>query len=190
MNTKKRRILIAALLVACLAITGMGSLAYFSAEGTAHNVITSGSIKSELKEWADEEKTVPFPEEGIQNVMPGDEVTKIVELTNTGTGTAWVRMKVEKAITLAEGQVGEVNLEVVKLNIDTEKWTEKDGWFYYTEPLQPGDTTAPLFTVVSFDVNMSNLYQKCTATVDVTAQSVQAAHNGENALEAAGWPEG
>lgn len=189
MNSTKRRLLIVALLVAILAISGMGTLAYFTAEDTAHNVITSGGIDIELQEWADKDKTQPFPEDGVTGVMPGTSVTKIAEVKNTGTGTAWVRVSVAKSIQLKDAPDGTAaDLSLLVLDIDTTKWTEKDGWYYYNEMLQPGDTTPPLFTAVSFSENMPNLYQEATAKIDVKAQAVQAANNGDTVLEAAGWP--
>ena len=59
----KRRLFAGAVIVMCLSLLGFGTLAYFTAEDTAHNVITSGDINIELQEWADEEKTTPFPED-------------------------------------------------------------------------------------------------------------------------------
>ena len=56
------------------------------------------------------------------------------------------------------------------------------------EALKAGEVTAPIFTKVTFDANMGNAYQNATATVDVTAQAVQAANNGKTITEAAGWP--
>ena len=35
---------------------------------------------------------------------------------------------------------------------------------------------------------MGNEYQNAEATVDVTAQAVQTANNGDSALTAKGWP--
>ena len=35
---------------------------------------------------------------------------------------------------------------------------------------------------------MSNEYQYSTAAIDVKADAVQTANNGETALDAAGWP--
>ena len=77
---------------------GYQTLAFFTAEDTAHNVITSGGVDIDLLEWADEEKTVPFPQEGAAGVTPGSEVTKIVEVKNTGASDAYIRVKVEKEI--------------------------------------------------------------------------------------------
>ena len=94
-----------------------------------------------------------------------------------------------KSIQLKDAPDGTAaDLSLLVLDIDTTKWTEKDGWYYYNEMLQPGDTTPPLFTAVSFSENMPNLYQEATAKIDVKAQAVQAANNGDTVLEAAGWP--
>ena len=87
------------------------------------------------------------------------------------------------------GLEGKVDLSLVKLNINTEKWTEADGYYYYNEVLKPGETTAPLFTTVTFDGTMDNLYQNCTTTISVAAQATQSANNGTSALTATGWPE-
>lgn len=182
----KKKALVIALLVICLSLIGFGTAAYFTHEDTATNVITSGNIQIELKEWADAAKETPF--EDVTGVMPGAKVTKIVEVTNTGDNPAWVRVKADKDIQLAQGVEGTPNTSLVKLDIDTTKWTEKNGWYYYNEQLAPDATTAPLFTTVTFDTAMGNMYQNSTATVAVTAQAVQTANNGTTVAEAAGWP--
>lgn len=99
----KRRLLAGAVIVMCLSLLAYGTLAYFTAEDIAHNVITSGEIDIELQEWADEEKTTPFPEDGVNGVMPGTDVTKIVEVRNTGSNDAYIRVRVEKEILLPDG---------------------------------------------------------------------------------------
>lgn len=186
----KRKLLVIALMVICLSLATYGTLAYFTAEETAHNVITSGGIGIELLEWADTEKTTPFPEDGVSGVMPGTEVTKIVEVKNTGSGDAYIRVRVEKAITLSEGVEGDVDLGLMVLDFDETRWTlAEDGFYYYNAPLAPGEVTEPLFASVTFDPTMGNLYQNSTATVDVTAYAVQSANNGDSALTAHGWSE-
>ena len=76
----KRRLLLAAVIAICLSMAAYGTLAFFTAEDTAHNVITSGGVDIDLLEWADEEKTVPFPEEGAGGVMPGSEAVSYTHL--------------------------------------------------------------------------------------------------------------
>ena len=132
----KRKLLLLSVLAICVATLAAGTLAYFSADGTARNVITTGNVSIAVEEWADADKTQPF--EDLTGIMPGTTVTKIAEVRN-------------KAI-------------------------------------RPGETTAPLFTCVTFDAGMGNEYQDATATVHVAAEAVQTANNGVTALEALGWP--
>lgn len=188
LKNTKTKILVLALAVCLVAVCAMGTVAYFTDRSTATNVITTGGVDIELIETAEKDGEL-FPFEDVSGVMPGDVVSKIVEVKNTGKNDAYVRVSVEKAITLAEGLEGKVDLSLVKLNINTEKWTEADGYYYYNEVLKPGETTAPLFTTVTFDGTMDNLYQNCTTTISVAAQATQSANNGTSALTATGWPE-
>ena len=179
----KRKLLILSVLAICIATLAAGTLAYFTSEGKAHNVITTGGVEITVQEWADVEKTKPF--EDLTGVMPNTTVTKIAEIKNTGASDAWVRVKVEKSIKL-QGE-GTPDTGLVELTINTD-WTEKDGYFYYTKALKPGEVTAPIFTAVTFKADMGNEYQNATATVDVSAQAVQTANNGDTVMDAKGWP--
>ena len=180
----KRKLLILSVLAICLAMLAAGTRAYFTAEDTAHNVITSGGVEIAVQEWADEDKTKPF--ENLSGVMPNTTVTKIAEVKNTGASDAWVRVKVEKSIKL-KGK-GTPDTGLVELALNTADWTEKDGYYYYTKVLKPGEVTAPIFTAVTFKPDMGNEYQNATATVDVFAQAVQTANNGATVMAAQGWP--
>ena len=180
----KRKLLILSVLVICVATLAAGTLAYFTSEGTAHNVITTGGVDITLQEWADEGKTKPF--EDLTGIMPGMTVTKIAEIKNTGASDAWVRVKVEKNIQL-KGE-GTPDTGLVELALNTADWTERDGYYYYTKALKSGEVTAPIFTAVTFTAAMGNEYQNATATVDVFAQAVQTANNGDTVLNAQGWP--
>ena len=97
-----------------------------------------------------------------------------------------MRVKVEKNIKL-QGE-GTPDTSLVELTRSASHWTEKDGYYYYTKVLKPGEVTAPIFTAVTFKPEMGNEYQNATATVDVSAQAVQTANNGTSALTASGWP--
>lgn len=186
----KRKLLAGAVIMICLSLMAYGTLAYFTAEDTAHNVIKSGEIAIELQEWADEEKTTPFPEDGVSGVMPGSDVTKIVEVKNTGSNAAYIRVKVEKEIILPDGVEGEPDSGLMKIDFDETYWTlGEDGYYYYNAALEPDAVTEPLFASVSFDPAMGNIYQNSTAKVDVTAYAVQVANNGDGVMDAKGWPE-
>lgn len=190
----KRKILLLAAVAACAAITAVGTLAYFSADNTAHNVITTGGVNIEIVEqMKDGDTLVDFPEEGIIGVMPGTSVSKIVQVKNTDASDAWIRASVSMSLQTAEGS--ELPL-VLTGGEDVITFTVMDGWidggggyYYYREALKPDDMTEPLFAAVNFDPGMDNRYQNSTAKISVTAHAVQAANNGDNIMDAKGWPE-
>lgn len=184
----KKKIAVLALIAICATIATHSTLAYMSYEDTAKNVITAGSIKIDLEESSVKDGvSVPF--EDVVDVMPGEDVSKVVEVENVGSSSAWIRIKLSKTFTLSEGKDGTPDPTLVELDIDTEHWTEKDGIYYYNSPLAPGEKTAPLFKNVKFSDAMSNLYQYSKLTLGVTAQATQISNNGNTALEALGWPE-
>ena len=180
----KRKLLILSVLAICIATLAAGTLAYFASEGRAHNVITTGGVEIAVQEWADENKQTPF--EDLEGIMPGMTVTKIAEIKNTGASDAWIRVLITKNIQLAGD--GTPNTALVELELNIADWTEKDGYYYYKEALKPGEVTAPIFTAVTFKPEMGNEYQNATATVDVSAQAVQTANNGDTVMDAKGWP--
>ena len=51
----KRKILILSVLAICIATLAAGTIAFFTAEGKAHNVITTGGVEIAVQEWADDE---------------------------------------------------------------------------------------------------------------------------------------
>lgn len=182
----KRKLLILSLLVILAALTAAGTLAYYTDSARTHNVITSGKVKIALLEWADEARTKPFKDK--QGVMPGTKVTKIVKVENTGTGAAFVRLYVEKNVYDADEKP--MKSDPVSLDFNDTDWTysESEGYYYYNRPLEPGKTTEPLFTTVTFDPLMGNEYQNASAHVKVIAYAVQSANNGDSPQAAKGWP--
>lgn len=180
----KRKFLILSVLAIMIAILAANTLAYFTADTKAHNVITSGGVSIELKEWANDDRTEPF--EDRTGVMPGAEVTKIVELTNTGTAPVWVRVQVVLDVYSADKEG--LDPKYVTLDFNETDWTYFDGYYYYNRALAPGETTEPLFTMVTFAPTMGNEYQNSTAYVEVKAGAVQSDNNGTDAFSATGWP--
>ena len=171
----KRKLLLLSVLAICVATLAAGTLAYFSADGTARNVITTGNVSIAVEEWADADKTQPF--EDLTGIMPG----------TTVEADAWIRVRLTSDIRLTGD--GTPDPSLVKPDLNTTDWTlGPDGYLYCNKAIRPGETTAPLFTCVTFDAGMGNEYQDATATVHVAAEAVQTANNGVTALEALGWP--
>lgn len=185
MNMKKLVALTLALICLSALIVG-GTMAQVIDRGAAHNVITTNGFDIQLNEWADDAKTEPFKD--LSNVVPSISYKKIVEVENLDNTEAWIRIKLTKDIQLAPGKSGEVDLDLVKLDINEKDWVESGGYYYYKTPLDGDKTTSPLFTTVTFDPTMGNLYQQSKATVKVEVQAVQVANNGDTVFEAQGWP--
>ena len=170
-------------IIAILAVISVGTLAYFTSEQNAENVVSAGNIKLEIHE-----KTASgedFPEEGII-VMPGDTVSKIVTVENTGDHPLYLRVK------LTEGVSDEAltDDDCLDININRSCWLEKDGYYYYYRALQSGETTEQLFSEVYFDLyNIDNKYLGKYFTLNVAASAVQSENNGSDVLNAMGWPE-
>lgn len=189
----KKKILLAAAVVICLTIAVSGTLAYFTFEDTAHNVITSGGVSIEVVEKTkstDGAELEDFPKEGITGVMPGTEVSKIVSVRNNGNSEAWVRVKVDATITPAEAEGEEKLPSDVMTYTVSEGWTEKDGYYYYNNKVPAGESTSILFDTVKFAPEMGNEYQNCRANIVISAQAVQTANNGTTVMDAQGWPAG
>ena len=189
----KRKLLLLSVMVICIAIAAAGTLAFFNGDVTAHNVITTGKVGIAVNEYAkyDTDKTVERVkyENNQTGIMPGAKVDKIVVVSGEdGTADAWVRVKFTKSIQLADGKQGEVDLNLIKLEIGTGWIDGKDGWYYYDKAVKAGEEAAPALKSVEFDAAMDNTYQGATATVDVEAQAVQCANNGTSAQTASGWP--
>lgn len=181
----KRKIIILSILAICVATLAGGTLAYFTSESTAHNVVTTGGVEIEVQEWADADRTTPF--EDLDGILPDMSVTKIAEVKNTGASDAWIRVRVTREIRLT--REGTPDASLVELDLNLNDWTQgEDGYLYYNQALKPGEVTAPIFTTVTFNKAMGNEYQNAAATVDVLAQAVQTANNGTSALDAQGWP--
>lgn len=189
----KKKLLILAFLIICATTVATGTLAYFTAEDQAHNVITSGKVDIELVEKKINEDGTEEAFEDLIGIMPGTSVSKVVQVTNTGDAAAYIRIAVDKKIILASGNDDEVDMSLISINYNIgsneDQWTYKEGYYYYNSPLEAGNTTKPLFTEVKFDKTMGNMYQEATTEIDVKAYATQVANNGDSALEANGWPE-
>ena len=133
---KKVLLLLAAAL--CMAALTTGTLAFFTDEETAHNVITSGGVNIAIVE----KQAVPgmdgttelkdFPENGITGIMPGSAVSKIVSVQNTDASEAWIRVKVDAAITSAptENQPNGISLDPSVMSCDIQNdWVKGEDGF-------------------------------------------------------------
>lgn len=189
----KKRILYIAAIVFCLAILTNGSLAYFTADDTARNVITSGGVDVKIiEQQLTDGNLQPYPSQRIQ-VMPDTVVSKIVSVQSVEQA-AWIRANYEVAVYDAAGNPKDIPADelarVIAIESDNADWSLQDGWWYYNQAVKAGEMTTPLFENVAFSgQEMGNEYQNCSIEIIITAQAVQCANNGSSVTEAVGWPE-
>ena len=191
----KKKVFSLALVICCLSVfIASSTLAYFTKEDTATNVITTGKIDIDLIEMVlnpGENEPVEVEKVDATGVMPGQEISKIVLVKNEQYASdAWVRVNITKSIVLADGTEGESSL--LEIKFDTENWTareDEDGlWHYYNKPLASEGKTEPLMETVTFSAEADNKYQEARAEIIILAQAVQVINNGASALTAKGWP--
>lgn len=181
----RRSLLIAVILCICALISGL-TVAYFSAQETAYNVITTPELDLVLHE----ETTggAAFPEEGFSDVMPGGKIDKIVYLENAGTVDYYARIALSMSVA---GEKLPLDTELIQLDINEQNWIRRSeqgkDYFYYSRSLLPGECTENLFTTVTFSQSMGNEYKRARVEVVVEAQAVQSKNNGTSALDAQGW---
>ena len=179
----KRKILlfcVAALLVA-LASAGTYSNSVYTKTST--NVITASSVDVTLHEKTASGEA--YPSEPVV-IMPGDVVSKRVTVENTGNNPAFLRIKLTPGVNDTSLSAA----DCIHVDINRTDWTLQDGYYYYNKILQPGQTTPVLFTQVTFvGDKVTNEYLGKMFSLDVAVQAVQSEHNGNEPLEALGWPE-
>ena len=181
----KTRFLAIGLAAILICLLSQPALAYYTNLGTATNVVTSGNLELTIREMTDQ--GTAFPEEGVY-VIPGDVVSKVVTVENSCDHPFYLRVKLvygsdSKALSAED---------CLKLNINTQYWTYKDGWYYYTGILEPGEETPQVFStveIVGSQVDTSHIGKILELTV--LAQAVQSENNpiqNGDTTTANGWP--
>lgn len=170
----KKKWTIAAVLLLVVALLAVGTWAYFTAVGTADNVITMGSVKLALHD--EDGRGNPFT---TVRVTPGSVVNKVVYVENVGTGAFYTRVKITPEIINAANESVPLDpsehLLVLDLN-ETDWIAGADGYYYYKGALDPKTETTTLFSRVTFSTKMGNEYQNSTVHIYVTAEAVQTAN--------------
>ena len=178
-----------------LTVVVFSTLAFFTAEDNAINRLSTGNVNISLNDQTiSNGTTVDFPVNGLSGFMPGSSVPKIVSVTNTGANPVWVRVDLNPSVTPGAqftGQEGipQLSTQFMSMNINLADWTlGADGWYYFNEVLNPGETTDNLFTTVTFSTAMGNSYMNAMFFIGVDAEGVQSQNNGATVGDAIGWP--
>ncbi len=182
---KKKSILI--LLIVLLLVTVSLTTAYIIRQTVTSSIITFGNLKMELIETEiidGEEITV---EDGNSlNVTHTSNVSRIVKVKNVGNHPMYVRLSVNIE---SRSEGNNYNpMDFVEIPV-LENWVYQDGFYYYQEVLEPGETTTPLMNEMIFDnVNLVQYHRGDELILQIKAYAVQSEHNEESVLDAVGWP--
>ncbi|MBQ3153207.1 MAG: hypothetical protein IJB77_07090 [Bacteroidaceae bacterium] len=181
----KIKIVVVALMATLITLMSQATLAYYSTVGKATNVVTSGNIQFIIHEMTDQGKE--FPKEGVY-IVPGDIVSKKVSIESDCEHPFYLRVKMVYGVDAQELSAE----DCFKLNINSEYWELRDGWYYYKGIVEPGQTTPNVFSHVEIvGSKVDNSYIGKTLTLTVNAQAVQSENNpitDGKTYTASGWP--
>ena len=179
----KSRLLLVAIVAILVTVLTQPTLAYYTAVGTASNVVTSGNIRLQIHEKTADGSD--FPAEGVY-VMPGDILSKQVSVENVCSHPFYLRVK------LVSGTTSKMLTpdDCLEMDMDIQNWTFVDGYYYYNEILQPEESTSALFThveIIGSKVDQTHIGS--TLSLTVNAYAVQSENNpAEHPWDASGWP--
>lgn len=185
---------IQALAVAGVLTVGVvgGTLAWFTSQDSVKNTFNTGSNND------NESKTgIKIVEEfkTPEAMLPGDEVNKDVQVSNTTTYDQFIKVKLtpkfvdvnnnRTVITQKDGKqldIEKIKLNVVKKNVNQSKdsgtwFAGSDGYYYYMGKVGKGEYTNTLLDSVTLASNAGNEYRGLGFDVDVEADSIQASHD-------------
>lgn len=217
MKFNKKKTVVTALAVCALALISSSTLAWFSAKDEVKNeFLIAGSddktpddiFSIDVWEQKDTDGDGDFDDEGdvdysneleYKDILPGDELSKIAHVTNTGYYDQYVRVTVTISDATAWlNAVGlDINMSEVFAGFDETKWNnisktiegETDTVtyvLYYNEKLA-SEEDITLFTGVNIPTSLTQAQAAefdGSFTIDVLAEAVQTKNVGTNAYEA------
>lgn len=218
MKFNKKKVFVTALAVCLIAILSMGSLAWFSHKDSVYNEFfvadsednTPDKIFSvDVWEQKDDNGDGDFDDIGdvertdatltYRDILPGDELSKIAHVTNTGHYDQYIRVivKISDATAWINAVGLDIDMNTVFVGFDETKWDhiskdingETDTVtyvLYYTDILESEEDLV-LFNAVKVPESLTR--EQAAAfnggfAIDVKAQAVQTENVGDNAYEA------
>ena len=190
----RKKITAVALLVILISLLALGSAAYFTVDGRATNVVSTGGITMSLDEkgpWTGGNGVYTLD----RTLMPGQTAQKVVSIINDGSQEAfYTRVSVEISILDGQGNAMPDDYIYVDLDFNAADWTYRDGWWYYNAAVEAEQSSEPVFTHVLLTPGTPNEMKNAQVALIVRAQAVQAKNNpipagGTVAGDISGWPE-
>lgn len=192
-----RRNLTRNLCIACAAalaavLLAMQTISFVARSTDARNAVVFGGVGVELVETAlDASNNEVVVSDGAdEDVSDDGRCSRIVRVRNTQDHPVFVRVSLSMTGTDSKGAVVSADDFVSYAFADPAWKNGGDGWYYYDAVLEPGGTTPPLITGISFDVQQ--IHECCkdgALRLDIDAAAVQSENNAQSVFAAEGWPQ-
>lgn len=169
-----------------------GSLAWFTSSDSVTNPFSTASTDNPSDLNSGIKIHEKFDEKEAENKLPGDKVTKQVNVTNTATYDQLIRVKIKKVWKDAKGnEKSDLDTKNIILNFEKNltdsnkpeegKWIEgSDGYYYYNGIVNPDGQTANLLESVTLSKDTTNEFKGLKFDVVVDSEGVQAANGAVN----------
>ncbi|EOU1703151.1 hypothetical protein MNZ20_001527 [Clostridium perfringens] len=169
-----------------------GSLAWFTSSDSITNPFSTASTDNPSNPNSGIKINEKFNKEEADNTLPGDKVTKQVNVSNKATYDQLIRVKIKKVWKDAKGEK-KPDLDTKNINLNFEKnltdsnkpeegkWIEgSDGYYYYNGIVNPDGQTANLLESVTLSKDITNEFKGLKFDVIVDSEGVQAANGAVN----------
>ncbi|HAT4166226.1 TPA: hypothetical protein I9Z80_002532 [Clostridium perfringens] len=169
-----------------------GSLAWFTSSDSVTNPFSTASTDNPSDPNSGIKIHEDFNKEDADNTLPGDTVTKQVNVINKATYDQLIRVKIKKVWKDAKGEE-KPDLDTKNINLNFEnnltdsnkpeegKWIEgSDGYYYYNGIVNLDGQTANLLESVTLSKDTTNEFKGLKFDVVVDSEGVQAANGAVN----------
>ncbi|MDK0642582.1 SipW-dependent biofilm matrix protein BsaA [Clostridium perfringens] len=169
-----------------------GSLAWFTSSDSITNPFSTASTDNPSNPNSGIKINEKFNKEEADNTLPGDKVTKQVNVSNKATYDQLIRVKIKKVWKDAKGnEKSDLDTKNINLNFENNltdsnkpeegKWIEgSDGYYYYNAIVNPDGQTANLLESVTLSKDITNEFKGLNFDVVVASEGVQAANGAVN----------
>lgn len=169
-----------------------GSLAWFTSSDSITNPFSTASTDNPSNPNSGIKINEKFNKEEADNTLPGDTVTKQVNVSNKATYDQLIRVKIKKVWKDAKGnEKSDLDTKNINLNFENNltdsnkpeegKWIEgSDGYYYYNGIVNPDGQTANLLESVTLSKDTTNEFKGLKFDVVVDSEGVQAANGAVN----------
>ena len=169
-----------------------GSLAWFTSSDSVTNPFSTASTDNPSDPNSGIKIHEDFNKEDADNTLPGDTVTKQVNVINKATYDQLIRVKIKKVWKDAKGnEKSDLDTKNINLNFENNltdsnkpeegKWIEgSDGYYYYNGIVNPKGQTANLLESVTLSKDTTNEFKGLKFDVVVDSEGVQAANGAVN----------